>query len=103
MKHIDYYPSFSQFTPKVITGATDGIGREYARGLAERRINVVLISRTESKLLELCTEIKLEYGVKAKYIVADFTRGASIYPNIERILQEVPVGILGELSRVELN
>lgn len=82
--------------PKVITGATDGIGREYARGLAKRRINVILISRTESKLLELCSEIKLKYGVKAKYIVADFTRGAPIYANIEKTLQEFPVGILGE-------
>lgn len=82
---------------KVITGATDGIGREYARGLARRRVNVILISRTESKLLALCTEIKLKYGVKAKYIVADFTQGTSIYHNIEKTLQDVPVGILGKL------
>lgn len=80
----------------MITGATDGIGREYARGLAKRRINVILISRTESKLHELCAEIKLKYGVKAKYIVADFTRGPPIYANIERVLEEIPVGILGK-------
>ena len=80
----------------VITGATDGIGREYARGLAKRRINVILISRTESKLLDVCSEIKMKYGVKAKYIVADFTRGAPIYANIEQTLKDVPVGILGK-------
>lgn len=83
----------------VITGATDGIGREYARGLAKRRINVVLISRTESKLIEMCKEIKVKYGVKAKYIVADFTRGPSIYANIEQTLKDVPVGILGKTFR----
>lgn len=89
----------STVSDSVITGATDGIGREYARGLAKRRINVILISRTESKLLELCSEIKLKYGVQAKYIVADFTRGAPIYANIENTLKEVPVGILGETKQ----
>ena len=34
----------------VVTGASDGIGAEYARQLAKRGFNVCLISRTLSKL-----------------------------------------------------
>ncbi|XP_037930325.1 hydroxysteroid dehydrogenase-like protein 1, partial [Teleopsis dalmanni] len=34
----------------VVTGSTDGIGKYYARELARKGFNVVLISRTESKL-----------------------------------------------------
>lgn len=41
----------------VITGSTDGIGKEYAKELAKRGINIVLISRTESKLVEVANEI----------------------------------------------
>lgn len=41
----------------MITGATDGIGKEYAKELAKRGINVVLISRSESRLIETANEI----------------------------------------------
>ena len=34
----------------VITGATDGIGLEYAKQLAEKGYNLVIISRSEDKL-----------------------------------------------------
>ena len=34
----------------VITGASDGIGAEYARQLARRGFNICLVSRTKSKL-----------------------------------------------------
>lgn len=41
----------------VITGSTDGIGRQYAFELASRGINIILISRTESKLVKVANEI----------------------------------------------
>lgn len=41
----------------MVTGSTDGIGREYAKQLANRGINIVLISRTKSKLIEVANEI----------------------------------------------
>lgn len=80
----------------VVTGATDGIGREYAKGLAQQKINVVVVSRTESKLRDLCNELELEHRVKTKYIVADFGQGKPVYAQIEKELQGIPVGILGK-------
>lgn len=41
----------------VITGSTDGIGKAYAFELARRNINVILISRSEEKLLNTASEI----------------------------------------------
>jgi 17beta-estradiol 17-dehydrogenase / very-long-chain 3-oxoacyl-CoA reductase len=41
----------------VVTGATDGIGKEYAKELARHGMNIVLISRTESKLIVVAKEI----------------------------------------------
>lgn len=41
----------------VITGATEGIGKAYARELARDGLNVVLISRSESKLKDVATGI----------------------------------------------
>ena len=45
------------FLLPVVTGATDGIGKEYARQLAALGIHIVLISRTESKLQTVAKEI----------------------------------------------
>jgi 17beta-estradiol 17-dehydrogenase / very-long-chain 3-oxoacyl-CoA reductase len=41
----------------VITGATDGIGKEFALQLAKKKFNVFLISRTASKLEAVAEEI----------------------------------------------
>lgn len=46
---------FDYFT--VVTGATDGIGKAYAFELARKGLNVVLVSRTLSKLQEVAKEI----------------------------------------------
>lgn len=41
----------------MITGSTDGIGLEYAKELAKQGLNIVLISRTEAKLIKVANEI----------------------------------------------
>ena len=40
-----------------MTGSSDGIGKAYARELARRRMNIVLISRDEKKLIKTAKEI----------------------------------------------
>lgn len=40
-----------------MTGATDGIGKAYAFELARRGFNILLVSRTQSKLDETKAEI----------------------------------------------
>lgn len=49
----------------MVTGSTDGIGKEYAKQLAKRGINIVLIARNESKLIDVSKEI----GIFVYYIV----------------------------------
>ncbi|XP_013181470.1 PREDICTED: inactive hydroxysteroid dehydrogenase-like protein 1 isoform X1 [Papilio xuthus] len=77
-----------------VTGSTDGVGREYARELARRGLNVVLISRNQDKLRNVAAEIEKESAVKTKIIVADFSKGAEVYRHIEEELKDVPLGIL---------
>uniref|UniRef100_A0A1A9UVE8 Inactive hydroxysteroid dehydrogenase-like protein 1 n=1 Tax=Glossina austeni TaxID=7395 RepID=A0A1A9UVE8_GLOAU len=78
----------------VITGATDGIGRGYAKELAKRGLNIVLISRSEEKLIATASEIESLYKTKTKWIVADFSKGKEIYKHIKQELLGIPVGIL---------
>ncbi|CAG5048167.1 unnamed protein product [Parnassius apollo] len=77
-----------------ITGSTDGIGKEYAMELAQRGLNIVLISRNEEKLNNVAREIEKQYSVKTKIIVADFSAGFEVYRHIEEQLKDIPLGIL---------
>lgn len=51
-----------------MTGSSEGIGHAYAYELAKRGLNVVLISRSESKLLKAKADIgkclTIDYNIK---------------------------------------
>ncbi len=78
----------------VVTGSTDGIGKEYAHAIAKRGMNVVLISRNETKLRAVADEISRSSGVTVKWIVADFTGGRETIAQIELELKKYEVGLL---------
>jgi len=77
----------------VVTGATDGIGKQYALQLAAKGLNIVLISRTKSKLEAVSKEILEKYPVETKEIVADFTQ-SDIYEDIQKQLEDLDIGVL---------
>uniref|UniRef100_A0A182K3H2 Steroid dehydrogenase n=1 Tax=Anopheles christyi TaxID=43041 RepID=A0A182K3H2_9DIPT len=78
----------------VITGASDGIGKGYAHYLARKGMAIVLVARNEAKLAKVADEIKSMHGVETKILVADFSKGATIYPQLEKALVPLDVGIL---------
>ena len=56
----------------LVTGASSGVGKEMAKEIAKRGINVMLVARREALLQELAQEIEKSSKVKTKIIVADF-------------------------------
>lgn len=77
----------------VVTGATDGIGKEYARQLAKKGFNIVLISRTGTKLKDVALEIENDFQIETKILQFDFTK-TSGYERIENVVNDLDIGIL---------
>ena len=57
----------------VVTGASDGIGREFARELAARGLNLVLVARRSEVLSALADELRLVHGVECRPLTADLS------------------------------
>lgn len=86
-----FFPSLGEWA--VVTGASEGIGRSYAFALAEKGMNVVIISRTKANLDKVAKEIGDKTGQKIKVLVADFTREDCFAP-LEDELKEMNIGVL---------
>lgn len=57
----------------VVTGGTDGIGLSYAKQLASKGLNLVLISNQQSEFDKVANSLANKYSVKVRFIFADFT------------------------------
>lgn len=79
----------------MVTGASDGIGKEYALQLAQKGFNIVLVSRTQSKLDELAKEIREKSNVEAKTFAMDFAaNNDKDYSKLRQLVSDLEVSIL---------
>jgi NADP-dependent 3-hydroxy acid dehydrogenase YdfG len=64
-----------QFGPwALVTGASSGIGKEFARQIAASGINVVLVARREALLAELGRAISQEFDVQYRALAMDLSQ-----------------------------
>lgn len=57
----------------LVTGASAGLGREFARQLAESKVDLVLVARDAARLEALADEIHRAHGVTAEVLAVDLT------------------------------
>ena len=77
----------------VVTGASSGIGQEFALRLAAGGINVVLVARRLGILRRLADELSTQYGVACRPIGVDLTSPAFL-STIEEATRDLDVGLL---------
>jgi 17beta-estradiol 17-dehydrogenase / very-long-chain 3-oxoacyl-CoA reductase len=80
----------------VITGGAEGIGRSYGFEFARQGFNIVLIDKQKDLVKQTMNEIKSQFGVNCKYILADFTHSydKGFFDSILRELTDLDISVL---------
>jgi uncharacterized protein len=83
-----------QFGPwAVVTGASSGIGREFADQLAAAGINLVLVARRLAALESVGAELNRRYGVDFRAVGVDLSDPGALTP-IAEATNDLDVGLL---------
>jgi hypothetical protein len=77
----------------LVTGASSGIGEEFARQLAARGVSLVLTARRKDRLDALADALVRAHGVEARVVAVDLGR-RDFLPEIEKAAQGVEIGLL---------
>ncbi len=96
----------------LITGASSGIGEVFARRLAVRGRNVLLVARSEDKLITLCNELGRSNSVRAQHVVMDLSKPESarrLFEEVGRrgltvdtLINNAGFGSFGDFTKLEL-
>ena len=92
----------------LITGASSGIGEEFALQLATDGADLVLVARRENLLQALAERIRNEYQVSVDVLVADLSKidAAEIitaaYPELDMLISNAGFGYPGDFGSQDL-
>ena len=86
-KPYDLKDRYGEGSYALVTGATEGIGKSYARALAKRGLNIVLVGRNQEKLDCMKAEMECEYGVLVQTVKYDFLNSVD-YTSLQQIDEE---------------
>lgn len=82
-------------TTALVTGASAGLGHEFAKQLAAQGHDLVLVARNASRLAATAEEFRGRYGISAEVLPADLTKDDDVAAVVERLKDAArPVGIL---------
>lgn len=91
----------------LITGASSGLGRDMARYLANKNIDLILVARRKDRLNELKNELK----VNVKIITLDLSKQENAYKlydkckkeNIDILINNAGFGLFGDFTETDLD
>src|SRR5260221_394086 len=96
----------------LITGASSGIGEAFARKLAAQGHDLLLVARSEDKLVALCNELGRSQNIRAQYVAIDLTEhdaptrllAETVERNLEidLLINNAGFGSMGDFAKLDL-
>lgn len=96
----------------LITGASSGIGAEFAKQLATRNYDLVLVARRQERLNELAGSLQQSYGITAETLQADLASEPGLAAveqriapseNLDLLVNNAGFGTLGYFHRLDVS
>jgi len=86
----------------IVTGSSQGIGYHYAKELAARGLNIILIADNAGGLEKVSLEIRNRFNVQTMVIVVDFNNGMDAFETIRSEIGSLDIGVLINNVAVDL-
>lgn len=102
----------AEWSRALVTGASAGVGAAFARELASRGIDLVLVARNEKALQALADELSRRHGVTAEVMPADLADPASLDliqqrvesgPFVDLLVNNAGIGTFGAFERTDID
>ncbi len=91
----------TQYGPwAIVTGASSGIGEQFARQLAEQGVNLVVVARREEVLNELANELHQEFGIETDVVAADLANSQGLQ-SVKNAADKYEIGLLVNNAGIE--
>ena len=91
MRHTQWTERYG--STAMVTGASSGIGEQFAQQLAEKGFNLLLTARRETLLESLKARLESEYGIEASCCVCDLSDLTQVDALIEQA-QSMGIGLV---------
>lgn len=95
----------------LITGASSGIGAEFASQLAGRGMHLILAARRKDRMTELATELNTRHGTRCHIVTIDLSEpesGKVLFEEIKRLgidiellVNNAGIGMIGQIETTD--
>ena len=93
----------------LITGASSGIGKDIAKEFAKLNYEIILVARSEDKLIKLKKDLEKEYNANVNYYMADLSKSDKCmeiydkFKEIDILINNAGFGDFGVFSETMLD